>query len=281
MLRGKGLGAVGLFGDSLKATFDLKLFVVPVIGIALGIIAAIIALVCCAPFIIIGIVSLGFLPAAIAFFAIAAAVFIAVIIISSAIIAGFCYKSVDECLRTKEISIEKNIQSAFGRWKTITGVLVMQSLVHLAVAAMALGPAAVLLIGYFIGISPKIAELSAANSSSAAALLPLLMPVITTAGTAVLALVLISFLVSPLLFLWLPAAALGNRPAFSAMSDGYSAGKAKYRRNLGAIFLAGIVGTLAFTARIFDPTVVIGFLLALWVELLSMVIAVKAYNEVA
>jgi len=281
MARGKGLGAIGLFIESLKATFGLKLFVVPVIGIALGTIAAIIALVCCAPFAIMGIVSMGFLPAAIIFFVIAALVFIAVMIVSSAVIAGFYCKSVDEYLRTREISIEKNIQSAFGKWKTITGVVVMQSLVHLAVAAMALGPAAVLLIGHFIGVSPKIAELSAENSGGAAALLPLLMPVIAVAGTAILALALASLLISPLLFLWLPAAALGNKPAFSAMSDGYSAGKAKYRRNLGAIFLAGIAGTLAFMAQIFDPTVVIGFLLALWVELLSMVIAVKAYNEAA
>ena len=281
MPRNSGLGAVDLFGDSLKATFDLKLFAVPAIGIALGIIAAIIALLCCVPFVIVGILSMGFLPAAITFFAIAVAVFIAVIIISSAIIAGFYYKSVDEYLRTKEISIEKNIQSAFGRWKTITGVIVIQSLVHLAIAAMTLGPAAVLLIGYFISVTPKIAELSAANNGSTAALLPLLMPVITIVGTAVAALTLISFLASPLLFLWTPAAALGKKPAFRAMSEGYSAGKAKYKRNLGAIFLAGIVGAAVLMAQIFDPTVIIGFLLTLWAELLSMVIAVKAYNEMA
>ena len=91
----------------------------------------------------------------------------------------------------------------------------------------------------------------------------------------------IMLFINPLLFLWFPTAVFEKKPALKCVRKGYETGKAKYLRNFGALLLMGAVGTMVVGVQMIDPTVVIGIVLSIWIELAAIVMIVKIYRESA
>lgn len=274
-------GAFDIFSDSLKATFNLNIFIAPLMAIVFGIIAIIATLVISVPFIIIGMGfwasgTVGIVPM-VALLAIGILIFLAVILVSSAIIAGFYYKSIDEYLSGKKISIEKNIRFAIVEWKRLAAVYIVKLLVSLVIAALVMAPT-ILFIITSLAINRN-AVTAAVSSESTAALITALGPVFLILGAIFAALMAIMFFINPLLFLWFPTAVFEKKPAMECVKKGFETGKAKYRRNLVALLLMALVGCVIGVFQMLDPTYVIGLILGIWLEVASVVMVVKIYRE--
>ena len=278
---GHGASAFDIFSDSIRATFDLNLFIAPLMAIVFGIITLIAILVLSMPFVIAGMLfsvagTAGAAPM-IALLTIGILIFLAVALVSSAIISGFYYKSIDEYLSGKKISIEKNIRFAIAEWKRLVAVYLIKLLACLVIAALVMVPA-VLFVVSSLAISGN--EITAAISSeSTTELITLIGPAFVVLGTVFALLMAIMFFINPLLFLWFPTAVFEKKPAMESVKKGYYAGKAKYKRNLAAIFLMGLIGGIVGIFSLFDPTYIIGIILGIWLELASIVMIVKIYRE--
>lgn len=279
----KEAGAFDIFSGALKATLDLNIFVAPLMAIVLGIIAFIAIAIVSGPFIVAGIMfsasgTVGIAPM-VALLAIGVLILLVLIVVSSAIISGFYYKSIDEYLSSKKISIEKNIKSAIKEWKRLVAVYLVEALVSLAIAVIVIVPA-IAFAATSIAISGD-AVSAAVSSQSTAALIAALGPALAAFGAMFALLMAIMFFISPLLFLWFPTAALEKRPAMECIRKGYARGRAKYGRNLFALFLMGVLGCFVAMLQMLDPTYLIGLILSIWLELASIVMIVKIYRETA
>lgn len=277
----KEANAFDIFSDSLKATFDLNIFVAPLMAIVFGIIAFIAILVLSVPFVIagIGFSALGTTGVApmVALLAIGILIFLAILFASSAIISGFYYKSIDEHLSGKKISIEKNIKFAVAEWKRLVAVYLVELLVGLVIAILVMVPA-LAFMATSLDISSDTVN-AAVSSESATALIAALGPIFVVLGAMFASLMAIMFFINPLLFLWFPTAVFEKKPVMECVKKGYAAGKAKYKRNLGALFLMGLVGCVVAMFQTLDPTYIIGFILSIWFGLASVVMIVKIYRE--
>ncbi len=275
----KTMNAVDVFSESIKATFDLNIFVIPLITIVFGLIAVLGIGIVSIPFIAIGI---GFATAAniaplIAVAIIGSIVIVALIIVAAAIISGFYYKSIDQYLKEKKVSIEENIKFAFGKWQKLVGVTLIEMLVSIIIMFLIIVPAMSFIIGADV-IPPDIVT-TALASASETTLITALIPAFVILALASMVLMAIMLFINPLLFLWFPTAVFEKKPAFECVKKGYDTGKAKYFRNFGALILMGVVGTIVVGVQMVDPTVVIGIVLGIWIELASIIMIVKIYKE--
>ncbi|MFA4855815.1 MAG: hypothetical protein WC634_04505 [archaeon] len=278
---GRYASAFDIFSDSIRTTFDLNIFIAPLMAIVFGIIAIIATLVLSVPFIIAGALFSAAGTAAvapmIALIAIGILIFSAIIVVSSAIISGFYYKSVDEYISGKKISIEKNIKFAIAEWKRLVAIYLIKLLICLVIAALVMAPAVLFVISA-LAISGN--EITAAISSeSTTELITALGPVFVVLGAVLALLIAIMFFINPLLFLWFPTAVFEKKPAMECVKKGYYEGKAKYKRNLAAIFLMGLIGCVVGIFSMFNPTYIIGIILGIWLELASIVMIIKIYRE--
>ncbi len=276
---GKTTSAVELFSESIKATFDLNIFIVPLMAIVFGLIAMFIIGIVSLPFIAIG---AGFFAATniaplIAVAIIGAIVVIALIVVAAAIVSGFYYKSIDQYLKEKKVSIEENIKFAFGKWQKLVGVSILEMLVSGAIMFLVIVPAMSFIIR--TGIIPSDIVSTALVSASETALITALIPAFIVLALAFVILMAVMLFINPLLFLWFPTAVFEKTPALECVRKGYDTGKSKYLRNFGAILLMGIVSTIVVGVQMVGPTVIIGIVLSIWIELATVVMIVKIYRE--
>lgn len=270
----KKTGAVELFTNSIESTFNIKIFIIPLFAFGLGIASTIISLLILIPAIIAGLL----MPAVlIPLIALGFLLFFAIIFVASAIIQGFYLKSVDEFLSSKKVSAEKNIRYAFSRWKQLTGIYLIQAII---VAVLIL---AIMTPFLLIGIMPLIQGgpelMQTLETGTDTEILLALVPAMGTIVITIIALAIISILLSPLMFLWFPTALFGKKSLAESIREGYALGKKKYVRNLGALLLIGIISIIVTGAYVFDKTGFLGLILSLWVELASAILIVKIYRE--
>ncbi len=299
---GRQASAIGLLVESIKASFNLQYFVIPIVVFILQVIAFFAAVVAAAPFAFLGMVFLVSLAPVGAFLLITAAViFLIVLFVAFAVTEGFYIKSIDEYLKTKGFSMEGNLRLALGKWKKLTATYFLQVIIILLIAFITLLPAVVLSIGQFANLPPELFEAMRSNNQETIMLtmeaykeeiVTAVVPAVGMLGMAFLAFILVNFLIGPLLFLWIPAVVFGENSFFECIAKGYSIGRAKYLRNLAVLFLFGVI-TIAIngmrvmvllTGRnglevITYPLIVVGVFFALWLGLVYNTVIVKAYRE--
>ncbi len=275
----KTAGAVELFSESIKTTFDLNIFVVPLMAIVFGIIAMIAIGIVSLPFIVIGagFAAIGTIAPLIAVVVIGVFVLLVLFVVALSIINGFYYKSLGQYIKEKKVSIEENLRFAFGKWQTLVGVSLLEMLVSAIIMLLIIVPAMSFIIG--TNILPVDIVTNALASNSTEVLINGLIPVFVVLGLAFSVMATIMLFVNPLVFLWFPTAVFGKKPALESVRKGYEAGKANYLRNFGALLLMGIVGGLVVMVQMVDPTAIIGIVLGIWIELASVVMIVKIYRE--
>ncbi|MCX6799136.1 MAG: hypothetical protein NTW59_03510 [Candidatus Diapherotrites archaeon] len=272
----KASGAIEIFSRAIGATLDLRFFLLPILTIAFGMIAVFGAMVLCIPFAVMALFSIDFLPGLAAAALLGIIVFIAVIVVASAVISGFYYKSVQEYLKKKKFSIEKNFSFALKKWKTLTAVSLLQALVWMVLVVFFIA----LLVGLVAGYAGASGILESAElGATPMEVLAAAMPIVGIVGGVVLLGVIASILLNTLVFLWRPAAVFGNRPALQCVSDGYALGKKNFWRNTGALFLLLVLSGAVMGIQFLDPTVIISLALSAWLSLAEAVLVVKIYNE--
>lgn len=271
------LGAIELFSESIKATFDLRFFAIAGIALALGFVALIPLIIVVVLFGIAVFIALQSPAIALALFLAAIIIVIAIFIIATAIIDCFYIKSVDQYLKTKRFSLEENLKLGFRKWKTLSAVVLLQAIIALAIAAVTILPVIVIVISKLPEITRALAP--AILAENPLEILQALMPVLPTIVIGLIAFAVINLLIRPLLFLWFPAAVLEEKQAAQCIGKGYAIGKKRYLRNLGALFLMTLVSIILAGVSSLDRTSVIGMAVSLWLGLASIALAVKAYRE--
>ncbi len=275
----KTMSAVDVFSESIKATFNLNIFIIPLIVIVFALIAMFIIGIISLPFVVIGagfFVAINIAPL-IAVVIIGAIIIIALIVVASAIINGFYYKSIDQYLNEKKVSIKENIKFAFGKWQKLVGISLIEIFISIIIMFLIIVPAMSFIIGTDI-VPPDIVTTSL-TSASETALITALIPAFVVLSLAVWILMIVMLFITPLLFLWFPTAVFEKKHALECVRKGYDTGKSKYLRNFGALLLMGVVGTLVVGIQMVDPTVIIGIILSIWIELAAIIMIVKIYRE--
>ena len=266
--------AVDVFSESIKSTFELGILMIPLVALGLGIVATIACLLILAPFIIVMLMAPAIL---VPMLIIGILAFIMALIASSAVIQGFYYKSVDEYLAKKKVSVEANLRFAISKWKNLTGVTLIQAAILFAIILAIITPFLVAGVMPMIQASPAIMETM--NTGTDAEILLALAPAMGTIALGFITLMVVATLISPLVFLWFPTALFEKKSALDSVKAGYAAGKKRYLRNLAALFLMGMVNLVLSGIYMFDETGLLGLILGLWVELASAILVVKIYKE--
>lgn len=275
----KTMSAVDIFSESIKATFDWNIIVIPLMTIVFGLIAMFIISIISLPFIAIGAIFIATtnIASLVAIAIIGVLIFLVLAIVSTAIINGFYYKSVDQYLKEKKVSIEENIKFAFGKWQKLVGISLLEILVSSIIMFLVIFPAMSFIIG-INAIAPD-AVITAVESASETALITALIPTLVVLSLAFVILITTMLFINPLLFLWFATAVFEKKPVLECVRKGYDIGKAKYLRNFGALILMGIVGAMVVAVQMIDPTVVIGIVFGIWIELATIIMIVKIYRE--
>ncbi|MBN2067866.1 MAG: hypothetical protein JW744_05345 [Candidatus Diapherotrites archaeon] len=272
------LGAIDLFAESIQGALDFRVMVAPIMAFVLQLITVVAALVAASPFIFFGLSAIAVdILVATVLLLIGSVLFIIVLFVGTSILDGFYVKSVAEYLERKTMSIEENLRFAAKHWKKFTAAYLLYTMVVVLIAAITIMPGLVLSIGQLISLNPE--YIAALAESSSLLILQALMPIIGLIAAGVIAFALVNFLLSPLLFLWFPAAVLEEKPLFDCIGKGYDIGKSKYLRNLAALFLMSAVSTCITVLQLVDPTVVIGIILSIWAGLAFNIMAIKVYAE--